>query len=76
MGNCFGSEVLALQQQLKVKDDLLEDKDKEIYSMKDTLLAKEDKVFLTERLFEKLLTKHPSQELKDNNLILSRLFRE
>ena len=73
MGNCFGSEVLALQQQLKVKDDMLEDKDKEISSMKDDLKAKEEKVVLTERLYEQLLTQHPSQELNDSNLLLSRL---
>ena len=52
MGNCFGSEVLALQQQLKVKDDLLEEKDKDISSMKDALMAKEEQVVQTEMLFE------------------------
>ena len=47
MGNCFGSEMLALQQKLKVKDDQLEEKDKEISSMKDALMAKEAKLVLT-----------------------------
>ena len=73
MGNCFGSEVPALQQQMKVKDDMLEEKDKDISSMKDALMAMELKVVLTERLYEQLLTQHPSQELNDSNLLLSRL---
>ena len=47
--------MLALQQQLKVEDELLEEKDKEISSMKDALMAKEEKVVLTERLYEQLL---------------------
>ena len=64
--------MLALQQQLKGKDDLLEEKVKEISSMKDALMAKEEKVVLTEKLYEQLLAHHPSQELKDNNLLLSR----
>ena len=41
--------MLALQQQLKGKDDLLEEKDNEISSMKDALMKKEEKVVLTER---------------------------
>ena len=41
--------MLALQQQLNVKDDLLEEKDKEISSIKEALMAKK---VLTERLFE------------------------
>ena len=41
--------------------------------MKDALMAKEEKVVLTERLYEQLITQHPSQELKDNSLLLSRL---
>ena len=71
MGNCFGSKVLDLKQQLKVKNDLLEEKDKKIYSMKDALMPKEEYVFLTERLYEQLLAQHPSQKLKDNNLLRS-----
>ena len=39
MGKCLGSEVLALQQQLKVKDDMLEEKDKEMSSLNDASIA-------------------------------------
>ena len=71
MGNCFGSEMLALKQQLKVNDDLMQYK--EISSMKDAMMAKEQQMVLTERLFDQLLTQHPSQKLNDNNLLLKRL---
>ena len=59
---------------MKVKDDPLEEKDKykEISSMKYALMAKEEKVVFTERLNEQLLAQQPSQEHKDNNLLLSR----
>ena len=65
--------MLALQQQLNVKDDLLEENDKDISSMKDALMAKDEQVVLTDRLFDQLLNQHPSQELKENNLLFSRL---